>query len=251
MLFEAAVAAHFGSCAGVEVVPRGQGFLAGRYGGKVVMVSGAGACLPFKNDKGERQVEVSMAWRSVDPETNETIATLERGITLNQSTCPSDYRDDAVLAPFVAPNQRVCTEGFVPLREPVSLSNLLAPMLSPMGTVRTVKGPEGGEGQEAIAWDVNGRTVLLEGTATCLPATNQLETPLLGSAMIAWVINLDLKMTEPTSRQRLGQWRERYIQLLAINCDMALTLKGNVAKIDKARDLWEQRFFDAVQRSTP
>jgi hypothetical protein len=250
-LFEAAVVAQFGSCPGVEVVPRGQGFLAGRYGGKVVLVSGAGACLPFKDDKGNRKVEVSMTWRSVDPETNEAIASLERSVTLDEATCPSDYRDPAVLSPFTAPNQRVCSEGFVPLRQPVSLSNLVAPMLSPMGTVRTVKGPEGDESQETIAWDINGRTVHLEGTATCRPATSQLETSILGSAMVAWVINLDVKMTEPTSRQRLGQWREHYIQLLGISCDAALGLKGNAAKIDKARDLWEQRFFDAVQRSTP
>ncbi len=246
-MFEAAVAAQFGACPGVEVVPRGLGFLAGRYGGKIVLVSGEGTCTPFKTDKGEAKVNVTVSWRSVEPGSTETIAVLRRSVILDQASCPSDYSDAALQAPFIVPNHRVCSEGFVPLRQPFSLANLLVPMLSPIGIVRSVAGAEG---REALTWDINGRTVQFDGTATCMPASNDLE-PFGQNLMASWMLQLDLQMTDAASRQRLGQWRENYVQALGISCDSALSQSANRSTLTNARELWEQRFFDAVQRSTP
>ena len=242
-LAERAMKAHFAACPAIEVRRRGSGFLVGRYLGPIVFVETNASCQGVE-DKGVRKVRVETVWRSLNPANREEIGSLRRSKIFDQPECPRDYSKRAVLAPFVKANLRVCQEAFTPMRDPHSLAAILVPILSSYGPLQ-LEGTD--DGNETLRWVVNDRVLHLTGKAICRPITSQIEgNAILGPDLMSWVLELDLRLEDKVHNQRLGQWKEIFVQGIGIECGRPI---GTSQRRSDANEAWEQKITEAVEQA--
>jgi hypothetical protein len=246
-LLEHMVRAQFGTCPGVEVHKRGGGFIAGRYGGPMVIVSVDGACGLVPVGKDEQEAVLQVRWATRLPGSSDEIAVMRRTIRLNRLRCPNNFMTALLRREVAHRAPNVCEDAFTPTREAMSLADFFHPVLSPLGTMQLSER----DGIGAVTFTHEGRRFELQGTLTCQPVSNEVEGLMGGSGMRSLHVIGNLTLRDLATGDMLGRWNEPMMQNLGINCAVAFGNVDRNTKVKAAMEKWRERILERLGRARP
>lgn len=235
-------------CAGVEVVPRGKGWLVGRVGVEAVIVDASAFCTLEKDERDpqKRVPVVKTRWSTTAPATGQPISAFERRVPLSAERCPDTFDDVTLQQALAVPPPAVCERAFAPLPEQISLLTLIWPSLSTSGLIRR---DTDDAHQEVLVLERGGRIFRLEGTITCATVGGGRVDGHDGISSYTLLSNLTLR--EPERQTILGRWTDQSPAIIGMACEQAVGIKGNAAKVDAFRTLLATRVVDAIAAAGP
>jgi hypothetical protein len=232
----------------VEVHKRGNGFIAGRYGGPVVLVTVEGGCSLSSLPDGGTEAFLHTRLATRLPGSNDEIVVVRRTVQLERARCPANFLTPLARREVAVPVTGLCDEAFTPFREPIPLADFFHPVLAPLGTVRL--GERDGIG--TLLLDHDGRRFELQGTLMCQPVTNELEGQLLGtSPMRSLHVIGNLTLRDVATGELLGRWHEPIVQNLGINCAVAFARRADNRRVVAATAEWRARIAERLARASP